>query len=39
MSNNPKEEKDITKKSENNENNINEPKNIDKSNENINILR
>ena len=35
MSNNPKEEKDITKKSENNENNINEPKNIDKSNENI----
>ena len=35
MSNNPKEEKDITKKSENNENNINEQKNIDKSNENI----
>ena len=35
MSNNPKEEKDITKKSDNNENNINEQKNIDKSNENI----
>ena len=35
MSNNPKEEKDITKNSENNENNINEQKNIDKSNENI----
>ena len=35
MSNNPKEEKDIIQKFDNNENNINEPKNIDKSNENI----
>ena len=35
MSNNPKEEKDVTKKFDNNENNINEQKNIDKSNENI----
>ena len=35
MSNNPKEEKDITKKFDNNENNIKEQKNIDKSNENI----
>ena len=35
MSNNPKEEKDIIQKFDNNENNINEQKNIDKSNENI----
>ena len=35
MSNSPKEEKDIIQKFDNNENNINEPKNIDKSNENI----
>ena len=35
MSNNHKEEKDIIQKFDNNENNINEPKNIDKSNENI----
>ena len=35
MSNNTKEEKDIIQKFDNNENNINEQKNIDKSNENI----